>query len=46
MTQSNPSFDAARHKVIEALSKKPETKGEWEKLIQAAEEILKVGGAQ
>lgn len=43
---NDPSFDTARRKVIEALAKKPETKVEWERLIQAAEDIMKLSGAQ
>lgn len=46
MLTANPSFDSARLKVVEALAKKPETKVEWERLIQAAEDLMKVGGAQ
>jgi hypothetical protein len=41
-----PSFSETRRKVIEALNKKPETKAEWERLIQAAEQMLKLGGAE
>lgn len=46
MTTNQPSFELARRKVVEALAKKPETKVEWERLINAAEDILKLSGAQ
>jgi cellobiose-specific phosphotransferase system component IIA len=42
---SQPSFGDARKRVIDALAKKPETKVEWEKLISAAEDLLKTAGA-
>lgn len=40
-----PSFGDARKRVIDALAKKPETKPEWQKLISAAEDLLKTAGA-
>lgn len=45
MAETQPSFSETRRKVIEALSKKPETKTEWEKLLNAAEDMMKLGGA-
>jgi hypothetical protein len=46
LTTNAPSFSETRRKVIEALNKKPETKTEWERLINAAEDMMKIGGAQ
>lgn len=46
LTAGQPSFSETRRKVIEALAKKPESKIEWERLINAAEDILKLSGAQ
>lgn len=42
---TQPSFSDTRAKVIQALSKKPETKADWEKVIEAAEQMMKLSGA-